>query len=258
MFNFYKIKISENDFEDFQKSISKYEKIIKEDKDTIKEKGDSFEVMDEKYGDKIQANWFPEIEADVFISHSHADEQLAKALGGYISEKTKLKSFIDSEVWGFSNDLLKHIDNNYCIQDENLYSYESRNHSTSHVHMMLSVALMQMIIKCRYFIFLDTPNSNENNNTLIKNSSINETNSPWIYNELMITKILKLHKPKEEHFAQKSIKPVIPISYKVDTEHLEEIHGLVSLIEILMNSRYNKLSNILKPNRLKKLKIKFK
>lgn len=238
MFNFYKIKISENDFEDFQNYINEYEKIIKEDKDKIEEKIYSFKIMDKKDGNKIQANWFPEIEADVFISHSHMDKELAKSLGGYINEKTKLKSFIDSEVWGYSNDLLKHIDNKYCIQDENLYSYESRNHSTSHVHMMLSVALMQMISKCRYFIFLDTQNSNENNNTLTKGSDINETNSPWIYNELMITKILKLYEPKDKYFAQESIKPAIPISYKVDTKHLEEIHNLEALIVKLKKEKW--------------------
>lgn len=237
MFSFYKIKISKNDFKDFKNYINKYEKLIKEDKDKIKEKVDSFEVMDENDGDKIQANWFPEIAADIFISHSHADEQLAKALGGYINEKTKLKSFIDSEVWGYSNDLLKYIDDNYCkIENKNKnkksYYYELRNHSTSHVHMMLSVALMQMISKCRYFIFLDTPNSNENNNTLTKDGDINKTNSPWIYNELMITKILKLYEPKDKYFAQESIKPVIPISYKVDTEHLKGI-DLKSLIDKL-------------------------
>lgn len=248
MFNFYKIKISENDFEDFKNSINEYEKIIKEDKDKIKEKVDSFEKMEEKDGDKIQANWFPEIEADVFISHSHADKQLAKALGGYINEKTKLKSFIDSEVWGYSNELLKYIDDNYCrIENKNKksYYYELRNHSTSHVHMMLSVALMQMISKCQYFIFLDTHNSNGKNNTLIKNSNINETNSPWIYNELMITKILydtiessiKYFKSTEnvEYFSKRDIQ----ISYKSDTEHLEGI-DLKSLIDKLkMGGNYN-------------------
>lgn len=240
MFNFYKINISENDFEDFQKSISKYEKIIKEDKDKIKEKVDSFEVRDENDGYKIQANWFPEIAADVFISHSHADEQLAKALGGYINEKTKLKSFIDSEVWGYSNDLLKYIDDNYCkIENKNKnkksYYYELRNHSTSHVHMMLSVALMQMISKCQYFIFLDTPNSNEKNN-LIKNSCINKTNSPWIYYELIIAKIIYeiTENAKNNILATESLKcfSEIPISYKIYTKDLEEIN-LKSLINKL-------------------------
>ena len=242
---FYKINISKSDFEDFEDLTEKYDELIKNDKEKIKEKIDSFEIMDEEDGNKIQANWFPKINADVFISHSHDDEELAKALGGYIiSEKTNLKPFIDSEVWGYSNELLKSIDNNYCkFENSDLYSYKLRNHSTSHVHMMLSVALMQMISKCRYFIFLDTPNSNENNNTLIKDNDINKTNSPWIYNELMVTKIIYdtientrkniYVKENLEYFSKK-----IPISYKANTEHLKEI-DLKSLIKKLKTGGNN-------------------
>lgn len=233
---FYKISISENDFEYFENYIYEYKKEMKDNKNQISRMCD-FKINNKKDGNKIQANWFPEINADVFISHSHADEKLAKALGGYINEKTNLKSFIDSEVWGYSNELLRHIDNNYCkFPNKNLYDYELRNHSTSHVHMMLSVALMQMISKSKYFIFLDTPNSNESNNTLIKNNDINKTNSPWIYNELMITKIIddiiKSIKATEsvKYFSE------IPISYKIDTEHLKEVN-LKSLIEELTNRR---------------------
>lgn len=235
---FYKISISENYFNDFENYVDEYEKAIKNDKEKIKEKIDSFEIKNEKDGNKIQANWFPEIKADVFISHSHADKQLAKALGEYIFQNTNLKSFIDYEVWGYSNELLKSIDNNYCkFENSDLYSYKLRNHSTSHVHMMLSVALMQMISKCQYFIFLDTPNSNENNNTLIKNNYINETNSPWIYNELMITKIIddiiKSIQATEsvKYFSEMSI------SYKVNTRHLIKINNLELLIEELTNKR---------------------
>lgn len=236
---FYKISISENYFNDFKNYVDEYEKAIKNDKEKIKEKIDSFEIMYEEDGSKIQANWFPEINADVFISHSHDDKELAKALGGFILKNAKLKPFIDSEVWGYSNELLRHIDNNYCqFPNKNLYDYELRNHSTSHVHMMLSVALMQMISKSKYFIFLDTPNSNESNNTLIKNNDINKTNSPWIYNELMITKMLKSYEPKFKYFSQESRKPEIPISYKIDTKHLKEVN-LQSLIEKLKTGGNN-------------------
>ncbi len=236
---FYKISISENYFNDFKNYVDEYEKAIKNDKEKIKEKIDSFEIKNEKDGNKIQANWFPEINADVFISHSHDDKELAKALGGFILKNAKLKPFIDSEVWGYSNELLKNIDNKYCkIKNKNFYDYELRNHSTSHVHMMLSVALMQMISKSKYFIFLDTPNSNESNNTLIKNNDINKTNSPWIYNELMITKIIDdIIKSIQ---ATESVKyfSEIPISYESNTKHLKEI-DLKSLIEKLKTGGNN-------------------
>ena len=47
-------------------------------------------------GSKMKANWFPQINADIFISHSHEDEQLAIALAGWLHEKFGLVSFIDS------------------------------------------------------------------------------------------------------------------------------------------------------------------
>ena len=168
---FYKISISKNDFKlygNYEDFITKYKELMEKDK--IKETMKNFTINGKNDGNKIQANWFPEINADVFISHSHDDKELAKALGGFILKNAKLlKPFIDSEVWGYSNELLRHIDNNYCkFPNKNLYDYELRNHSTSHVHMMLSVALMQMISKSKYFIFLDTPNSNESNNTKVE------------------------------------------------------------------------------------------
>ena len=33
-------------------------------------------------GTKMQKNWFPQIKADIFLSHSHKDEKLAIALAG--------------------------------------------------------------------------------------------------------------------------------------------------------------------------------
>lgn len=51
-------------------------------------------------GSRMQENWFPQIEADIFISHSHQDEGLAIALAGWLYEKFRLVSFIDSCVWG--------------------------------------------------------------------------------------------------------------------------------------------------------------
>ena len=67
-------------------------------------------------GSKMQANWFPQIKADVFISHSHKDRELALTLAGWLRETFGLTAFIDSCVWGYANDLLKMIDNKYCYQ----------------------------------------------------------------------------------------------------------------------------------------------
>src|SRR5690554_4012979 len=55
-------------------------------------------------GSKIIDDWFPSINANVFISHSHADSELAISLAGWLKEKLHLSAFIDSCVWGYSED----------------------------------------------------------------------------------------------------------------------------------------------------------
>ena len=132
---------------------------------------------------KISEDWFPDVKSDIFISHSHADENLAINLSGWIYSNLGLKCFIDSCVWGYSNDLLKKIDDKYCYQkDSKTYNYSKRNFSTSHIHMMLSTALMNTIDNTECVIFINTPNSIENIYDTVNNS----TYSPWIYSELYL------------------------------------------------------------------------
>ena len=99
--------------------------------------------------DIMQKQWFPEVHADIFISHSHDDKDLAVSLAGWLHEKFDLDVFVDSMIWEYANNLLKKVDNRYCVQtkDSNhtTYSYSRRNRSTSHVHMMLMTALANMI-----------------------------------------------------------------------------------------------------------------
>ena len=97
---------------------------------------------------KLSENWFPQINADIFVSHSHKDFDSALTLAGFLYKKLDLICFIDSCIWGYSNKLLKAIDVKYCKNiNKNTYDYDLRNLSTSHVHMMLTVALTKMIYK---------------------------------------------------------------------------------------------------------------
>lgn len=135
-------------------------------------------------GSKMQENWFPQVKAGIFISHK--DEKLALALTGWLKQTFGLTAFIDSCVWGYSNVLLKQIDNKYCYQEAtNTYSYRKRNYSTSHVHMVLSVALTQMIDNTECLFFLNTPNS------LTPNPGSNQTESPWIYSEISTSQLIR-------------------------------------------------------------------
>lgn len=143
-------------------------------------------------GGKLQSHWFEQKKANVFISHSHKDENLAIALAGWLYRTFGLLAFVDSCVWGYANDLQRQLDNAYCKDTEKAttYSYAKRNRTTSHVHMMLSTALIDMMDRTECFIFLHT------NESIVQNSvetSLNHptTTSPWIYAELAASRMLR-------------------------------------------------------------------
>lgn len=128
------------------------------------------------------------IDADVFLSHSHKDEKTAIAFAGFLKKEFELNTFIDSCVWGYANDLLKRIDDTYCRQAKrNRYNYDKRNISTTHVHILLNSALAKMIDNTECIMFLNTPNSLSLDDELKKQ----QTGSPWIYSELLITSLIK-------------------------------------------------------------------
>ena len=150
-------------------------------------------------GSKLSDNWFPNVDVDVFIYHSHKDEKCAVSLAGWLSQNFDLSVFVDSYIWGYAPDLLKLIDKQYCYQTiSNTYSYQRRNASTSHVHMMLATALDKMIDKTECIIFLNASNS------ISWEAVVNRTASPWIYHELATTKIIRKWK-KDELIAPKNL-----------------------------------------------------
>jgi len=175
-------------------------------------------------GRELQSNWFPQVEADIFISHSHQDRKKAISLAAWLEEEFGLKVFIDSCIWGYADNLLKIIDNFYCLNPiKQTYNYERRNQSTSHVHIMLSTSLCMMIDRAECLFFLNTPNS------IHTAEAINKTKSPWIYNEIVLSKIIRKRKLKEyrpefnKAFSLGKIDEGLSIDYEVDIEHLQNL-----------------------------------
>ncbi len=146
-------------------------------------------------GSRMRAEWFPLVDAEIFISHAHVDSRFAIAVAGWLAEMFGLRAFIDSSVWGNAADLLKEIDENYCKTGDKLYSYEDRNASTSHVHMMLATALAKMIDRSECVWLLKTSSSiSSDQDEIIRK----KTTSPWIFFEVVTLETTK-RKSAEMH-----------------------------------------------------------
>lgn len=218
---------TDNNFEQYQQ-IGK--KIFSGIKDQVKNELEKFTLSDGSLnGTKMQSNWFPQVNADIFISHSHKDESKAIGLAGWLKYEFGLDVFIDSCVWGYSVELLKKIDDEYCLSDDKkTYDYQKRNFSTSHVHMMLSTALTMMMDKTECVFFLNTPNSINTKDLIYK------TESPWIYYEIAMTKLIEKRNLTE--YRNKLIKKALfesaqnakelTIKYDVTLDHLCPINQL--------------------------------
>jgi hypothetical protein len=176
--------------------------------------------------DIITANWFPEISADIFISHSHKDFDTVVSIAGWLYDNFKIVPFIDSCVWGYSAELLKIIDKEYCYNNSTgLYDYNMRNLSTSHVYMMLSVALSKMIYDTEVLFFYNTPNSITPDKVI---AGGDKTLSPWIYSEIAMINLVKQRKPAEHRLIKSmSIEEVnfsgLEVEYNIDIAKLPVI-----------------------------------
>ena len=203
-------------------------------------------------GSALKDHWFKIEKADVFISHSHKDITKVTAFAGWLYDTFGLTSFIDACSWGYCDDLLKEIDDEYCKNASgDTYSYELRNYSTSHVHIMVSSALSQMIDNTECIIFFDTPNSIILKDELqnVKNNQ-KTTLSPWIYHELSMSTMLRTTLPKRrnvilEHCSDYSFatRSQLNIQYDV-SEYLRNMESLTEtvLLEWKDNSNNSEFS----------------
>lgn len=221
MYRRFKIEVSQNKWSNY---LSFGQKVYNTNKEMIQKSLSKFVEKDNSLSAKdIMDNWFPDVKADIFISHSHKDRDLALSFAGWLEDKFGLKSFIDSTVWGYSDILLKLIDKEYCKKRNGNYDYDMRNRSTSHVHMMLSTSLMRMIDKTECILFIETQNSFTPCEYLKEKG---ETGSPWIYNELTMTEMLRIREPERSHkvvTAMDSCQESLNIKYPSSTTHLKSL-----------------------------------
>jgi hypothetical protein len=210
--------------------------IYENQKRNIKSNFEKYFISDDLLSAKlIMEDWFPLINSHVFLSHSHNDFKLALSIAGALKEELNIDTFIDSTIWGNSNDLLKKIDDKYCFNlNSGTYIYEHRNYSTTHVHLMLTNALVNMINNCECLFFLNTPQS-----TNLKDEINNSTNSPWIFTELNTAKTINKITPERLLKYKKSYSDTLTkaedlnesenkkfeISYDLELSHLETVNA---------------------------------
>lgn len=227
MFSSFKIDNLEFSEKEFETYLDKGKELFLVYAKNIKETIDSYLLPNGSLdANNIENDWFPQLDFDIFISHSHDDLKQVIAFAGYL-DSLGLKAFVDSSVWWMYEDFLKKIDDEYCLSyvDDNgkfIYDYKTRNKSTAYVHMILNGALMKMIDKTECLIFIETPNS-------IKTKELKSvsTESCWIYDELLMSSFLRRKEPKrvQKHVPSNRLnfftdkKPLI-VEYKLDTSHL--------------------------------------
>ena len=177
----------------------------------------------------IEGEWFPTIDADIFISHSHKDVTLALGLAGWLKNEFDINCFIDSSVWGNSETLLKILDKQYSVSERDkdghikTYDYKKRNRTTAHVHVLLNMALQKMIDRTECLFFINSSNS------IISpiDSNNNETLSPWIYSELLFSSLVRHRELScyRENTLRHGLYELseLKIKYKVTTKHLYDI-----------------------------------
>lgn len=211
------LKIETNKNKSFEEyNYSNFKQIIEENLDNFILNGGSIKAVE------IQNNWFPNIKADIFISHSHKDEELAIKLGDWLFNNFGLKSFIDSIVWKYSRDLLNKIiskNNTYIYRtypDGVTYKYKETLNMSSHIDMILSTSLIKMIDNCECLFFLNTPNSINETDAIE-----NKTYSQWIYFETYISSIIDKKAPRG--YSKESTDFSDTIKYRVNIEHLYKL-----------------------------------
>lgn len=192
--------------------IESFDSLLKE---AINENG----VID---GESFMKSWFPIDNYDVFLSYSHDDEELALLFAGFLKYQFGLKVFIDELFWGSADALLLKLDNKYCKSNNDNYDYNKRNFTTTHVHAMLSTSIAKTIDNSECIIFL---NSEKSTYKVKEEVNKNRTLSPWIYEEIFFTSIIRERKWYEHRpmyltegntYFQKSLQ----ISYLLPDEHL--------------------------------------
>ena len=236
MFSGFNLEITEQFFgQDFEKYKKEAKANLNSRKESIQKAVDTYIEANIINGTKLQEDWFPQIESDIFISHSHKDEELALALAGWIKDKFNLDCFIDSCVWEYADNLMEALNAKYSDKRSDptggyLYSHSGCIQVSKHVDTMLTLALQRMIDKIESVFLIKTQNSINAGDIVDA-----KTYSPWIYMEILSSKIIRkkpllvyreytgISKSVTESHQFSELNNELPIKYSVSLKHLIEL-----------------------------------
>lgn len=210
-------------------------------------------------GSNLQSLNFPFASShyDVFISYSHNDEKEALYLTAFLRKKG-LNVFLDSTIWNSADGLLEEIDQQYSwAKDGKHYDYVKRNFTTSHVHAMLSMAMLEAIRRAECCLFIESPHS-----LTLKSGVETKTLSPWIYEEATYINTIqpslppRMVKPQLRLFCeggniriQDSMSRQLKAQYRIDLTNFQHIKSTDLEVGIgtgILDAIYKKYK-ILKP-----------
>lgn len=189
----------------------------------IKKKLESCINYDKHYidGDRLEKELFKEINADVFISHSHADEKLAIAISGWLKKEMELTAFVDSCVWDYVDETLCELNNRYNVirtetNGSKVYNHNKANYFASHLYLMLNAALNNMLDKTECLLFINTKNSVI---PLDKTNVSGQTFSPWIYSEIVMANTMQQIEPQRYNVLKHSYKYAAEMNEQISITH---------------------------------------
>ena len=196
MYRAFNVEITDNEMDSLLKDNNQvyddFLSISHSHKQYIQQSLDNFLLHDDSIDVAyLEKDWFPSVDAHVFISHSHKDIELVEKFEKWLYQQFGIKCFVDSKVWGYADKLIQQIDDKYSLlnidyeKDVKTYNYKNCLISSGHIHMILATALLKMIDKIDYIFFLNTPQS------LSLNNIHQFTYSPWIYYELSLLQFIR-------------------------------------------------------------------
>ncbi|GAA8500353.1 toll/interleukin-1 receptor domain-containing protein [Helicobacter pylori] len=150
--------------------------------------------------------------AQVFLSHFHADKNKVLKVKGYLEEFLEAECvFIDSLFWDYKDDVLN-----------KLAKYDNTSKIKDAFTLILRESLQDMIEKCPYFVFLQSNNS-------VSNQGLSRTTySAWVYEELKIAHSIRESRLTPMMESWQVFHDISPFLESLETITLKELSHIIN------------------------------